>query len=101
MKIAINSLSSAMNFQHQYRIIDHKAFHLAQRTARNAVSKYEWECAIFKLKQAYGFEAKEPFPILGDVRGNYTCTYSNLSTGEYHFTISRLINGDNKNVSCF
>ncbi len=76
----------------EYNIIDLKAFRLAQSTAKEAVSDYEWKCAMFKLKQAYGFEAEEPFPVIGDVRGNYICTYSDRKKGEYHFIATRLIN---------
>ncbi len=73
------------------KIIDRNAFRLAQRTAKEAVTEYEWKCAIFKLKQAYEFEAEEPFPVIGDVRGNYTCVFSDYEACEYAFALTRLI----------
>ncbi len=63
----------------------------AQSYARENQSRYGWEVANHLLKQAYGIECECPLPRLGDARGNYICTFVDISTGEYRFEHSRVI----------
>ncbi len=57
----------------------------AQSYARDNQSRYGWEVANHLLKQAYGINCECPMPRLGDARGNYICTFVDISTGEYRF----------------
>ncbi|WP_145525713.1 hypothetical protein [Yersinia rohdei] len=63
----------------------------AQSYARENQSRYGWEVANHLLKQAYGIECEYPMPRLGDTRGNYICTFADVSTGEYRFEHRRAI----------
>lgn len=91
MKSATNIIAPASRQNGPFIIIDRKAFRLAQSTAKEAIGEYEWKCAMYQLQLAYGVDAEEPFPVLGDVRGNYICSYSDINTGEYNFTHKRLM----------
>ncbi|ATM87032.1 MULTISPECIES: hypothetical protein [Yersinia] len=63
----------------------------AQSYARENQSRYGWEVANHLLKLAYGIKCECPMPRLGDSRGNYICTFVDISTGEYRFEHSRAI----------
>ncbi|HHG9944780.1 TPA: hypothetical protein ACPZLR_002602 [Yersinia enterocolitica] len=63
----------------------------AQSYAKENHSRYGWEVANHLLKLAYGIKCECPIPRLGDARGNYICTFVDISTGEYRFEHSRVI----------
>lgn len=63
----------------------------AQLYAKENQSRYGWEIANCLLKSAYGIECECPMPRLGDTRGNYICTFVDVSTGEYRFEHRRAI----------
>lgn len=63
----------------------------AQSYARENQSSYGWEVANHLLKLAYGIKCECPMPRLGDVQGNYICTFVDISTGEYRFEHKRAI----------
>ena len=60
----------------------------AQSYARENQSRYGWEVANHLLKLAYGIKCECPMPRLGDVRGNYICTFVDVAKGEYLFVHS-------------
>ncbi|AYH32994.1 hypothetical protein [Pectobacterium parmentieri] len=63
----------------------------AQNCIRNNPTRWGWVLAMWLMKKAYGIEEDEPMPIVGDINGNYICTYSNADTGEYHFIAKRVL----------
>ncbi|HDL7750587.1 TPA: hypothetical protein PXP51_002978 [Yersinia enterocolitica] len=63
----------------------------AQSYAKENQSRYGWEVANHLLKLAYGIKCECPMPRLGDVQGNYICTFVDISTGEYRFEHKRAI----------
>ncbi|BET62227.1 Uncharacterised protein [Yersinia pseudotuberculosis] len=85
--LALNSACEGLNKvgADSITLISKRKLLNAQMYAKENQSRYGWEVASHLLKQAYGIKCECPMPRLGDARGNYICTFVDISTGEYRF----------------
>lgn len=71
----------------QYLSIKDKKLRAKAQCCVNLIpGAWGWKLAMHTLKQAYGIFDPAPVPNVGDTNGNYICTYSDHTTGDYIFT---------------